>query len=280
MEQRPLRLGDIVDDYCPRERRVTNHAVVAMIEDTIKQTRCATCDSDHVYKGGQAPRRKKSDSTSRLYKEVLSNLTESEKPSEHLREPEPAVAPMPALAIEGLPAMVVALDGAAAVATVAPRAAEVMVDRADDVAAVALASAAISEEADLPADEMRGYADEGPVHRPLIRATLPRPDGVKVERPIPDFTVRHGNGNGHGNGSGNGRGQGNGSSSFRDMRGGGARPRGNGAGSGNGSSNGQRFGRGPQGSGSNGRGGGRGAVVGFGSRPPGNRPSGPRKRSR
>ena len=32
MEQRRLRLGDILDDYCPRERRVTNHAVVAMIE--------------------------------------------------------------------------------------------------------------------------------------------------------------------------------------------------------------------------------------------------------
>ena len=33
MEQRRLRLGDILDDYCPRERRVTNHAVVAMIEE-------------------------------------------------------------------------------------------------------------------------------------------------------------------------------------------------------------------------------------------------------
>ena len=31
MEQRPLRLGDIVDDYCPRERRVTNHAIVALV---------------------------------------------------------------------------------------------------------------------------------------------------------------------------------------------------------------------------------------------------------
>ena len=29
--QRQLRLGDILDDYCPRERRVTNHAIVAMI---------------------------------------------------------------------------------------------------------------------------------------------------------------------------------------------------------------------------------------------------------
>ena len=39
MEQRRLRLGDILDDYCPRERRVTNHAVVAMIEDDVKQIR-------------------------------------------------------------------------------------------------------------------------------------------------------------------------------------------------------------------------------------------------
>ena len=31
MQQRQLRLGDVLDDYCPRERRVTNHVVVAMI---------------------------------------------------------------------------------------------------------------------------------------------------------------------------------------------------------------------------------------------------------
>jgi hypothetical protein len=55
MEQRRLRLGDILDDYCPRERRVTNHAVVAMIEDEVKQTRCTTCDAEHVYKAARVP---------------------------------------------------------------------------------------------------------------------------------------------------------------------------------------------------------------------------------
>src|SRR3954464_3817911 len=61
MQQRRLRLGDILDDYCPRERRITNHVVVAMIEDQVKQTRCSTCDADHEYKGARipAPRRKK-----------------------------------------------------------------------------------------------------------------------------------------------------------------------------------------------------------------------------
>src|SRR6188508_18573 len=64
MEQRRLRLGDILDDYCPRERRITNHLVVAMIEDEVKQTRCTTCDADHEYKGARvpAPRRKKDSS--------------------------------------------------------------------------------------------------------------------------------------------------------------------------------------------------------------------------
>src|SRR4051812_46402500 len=64
MEQRPLRLGDLVDDYCPRERRVTNHAIVAIVGESIRQTRCMTCDADHVFKSGKAPlRRPKGDAT-------------------------------------------------------------------------------------------------------------------------------------------------------------------------------------------------------------------------
>src|ERR1700750_1272031 len=75
-QQRRLRLGDILDDYCPRERRVTNHAIVAMVEEDVKQTRCTTCDAEHVYKGGKAPRRKKPESTGALYKEVFAGITD------------------------------------------------------------------------------------------------------------------------------------------------------------------------------------------------------------
>ena len=67
MEQRRLRLGDILDDYCPRERRVTNHAVVAMIEEDVKQTRCTTCDSEHAYTGARVPTRRKKETPSALY---------------------------------------------------------------------------------------------------------------------------------------------------------------------------------------------------------------------
>src|SRR5207237_8052273 len=71
MQQRQLRLGDILDDYCPRERRVTNHAVVAMVGPDVKQTRCTTCDAEHEYKHAKVPRqRKKSDTPSALYPQV------------------------------------------------------------------------------------------------------------------------------------------------------------------------------------------------------------------
>src|SRR5213078_1754324 len=56
MQQRQPRLGDVLDDYCPRERRLTNHVVVAMIGEYVKQTRCTTCDADHEYKQAKLPR--------------------------------------------------------------------------------------------------------------------------------------------------------------------------------------------------------------------------------
>ena len=71
MRQRQLRLGDILDDYCTRERRLTNHAVVAMVGDAVKQTRCTTCDTEHEYKHAKVPRqRRKSDSPAALYAQV------------------------------------------------------------------------------------------------------------------------------------------------------------------------------------------------------------------
>src|SRR5437763_15225626 len=67
MQQRQPRLGDVLDDYCPRERRVTNHVVVAMIGDNVKQTRCTTCDADHEYKQAKIPRvRRKTESPAAL----------------------------------------------------------------------------------------------------------------------------------------------------------------------------------------------------------------------
>src|ERR1700687_3648825 len=72
--ERQLRLGDILDDYCPRERRVTNHAVVAMLGSDVKQTRCTTCDAEHEYKHAKVPRqRRKNETPAALYSQVLAS---------------------------------------------------------------------------------------------------------------------------------------------------------------------------------------------------------------
>jgi hypothetical protein len=225
MEQRRLRLGDILDDYCPRERRVTNHAVVAMVEEDVKQTRCTTCDAEHVYKGGKAPRRKKTETTGKLYKQVLAGLTDSETAAssaeaDTMDQPEHDQAPDPIEAVAD------AVD-----TPVLDAPAEPLEDDHDD--------------------EPSSPLEDGPVHRPLIRAQLPRVEGLKLERQAPDFTIRQnaGRGNGHFRGGGN---------------------------------NSQRFGRGPHRGGGGGGGGGRGgAGQGFGRG--GNQQrhgGGPRKRGR
>ena len=71
MEQRSLRLGDVVDDYCPRERRVTNHVIVVLVGEAIHQTRCNTCDAEHDYKEAKVPRKKLKNGESDLAGGVL-----------------------------------------------------------------------------------------------------------------------------------------------------------------------------------------------------------------
>src|SRR4030095_4690433 len=70
MQQRQLRLGDILDDHCRRERRVTNHAVVAMVGPDVKQTRCTTCDAEHDYKHAKVPRQRRKSEPAALYSQV------------------------------------------------------------------------------------------------------------------------------------------------------------------------------------------------------------------
>jgi len=94
MEQRPLRLGDIVDDYCPRERRITNHAVVVMTGADIHLTRCTACESEHPYKHAKLPLRRAGDGHDNGNGHLV-------KPA-----PEPAIAhpPEPAHAADTAPA--------------------------------------------------------------------------------------------------------------------------------------------------------------------------------
>jgi hypothetical protein len=165
MQQRQPRLGDVLDDYCPRERRLTNHVVVAMIGGDIKQTRCTTCDADHEYKQARLPR--------------LRRKTEA-----------PA-----ALAAQGFGAPKLH-DQTKIDESEAPHAAAAVADSADPVALEPDLPRDADTDIDADEDSLQGTpgVDEGPVHRRLIRASLPRTEGqAPPARPNPEFTIRQPN---------------------------------------------------------------------------------------
>lgn len=223
MQQRQPRLGDILDDYCPRERRLTNHVIVAMIGDAVKQTRCTTCDADHDYKHAALPRPRKKSDESALYSQVLAAVT-----------PKRIVPPGPAQE-----SVAAAPTFAAAPAAPAPA----------PVSAAASDFDALFDLPDDPDGNVEAPVEEGPAHRRLIRAQLPKHEGqAGLTRQATDFTIRQPNPGrpkrfgarparggaqfqggrpGGGTGSGNGNGNGNLRSGGGQRQGG--RPQGGGA---------------------------------------------------
>ena len=77
MQDRRYRPGDVLDDYCPRERRITDHAVVAMIDDAIQRTRCSSCDAEHEYKEAKVPAPRRKTQPPGLFNQVLDNINGS-----------------------------------------------------------------------------------------------------------------------------------------------------------------------------------------------------------
>ncbi len=171
MQERRLRLGDVLDDYCPREKRLTNHVIVALVGDEVRTTRCATCDFEHVYKAGKVPvRRKKADPQAALYKTVLDNITGRDSETGEPVAPVAASVDAPA----SPPRVVTPSAGPGGPTLPAPAAPEEPVSP-------------MAAEDDQHGEPARR---EEPVHRhTLIRATLPKVDGQIPERKPADFTL-------------------------------------------------------------------------------------------
>ena len=190
MQQRRPRLGDVLDDYCPRERRVTNHVVVAMIEDQVKQTRCTTCDADHDYKQARVP-------SPRRPKPVAAIQDGAEA-----FEAKPVLAAPARGSADGSPdddarrSRRRPTPHARAVPT-PPRRSGARRRRADAAGRPPVRS---RRAAAATRDRVEHSEDEGPVHRRLIRATLPRPEGHVPERKEPEFTIRQQGARGGGGG--------------------------------------------------------------------------------
>jgi hypothetical protein len=79
---RELRLGDSIDDFCVKCRRLTNHAIVSLMNGAAAKVRCRTCYSDHDYRNEIAPPTKKELLKQKeLYEAVLAGVAPVELPA-------------------------------------------------------------------------------------------------------------------------------------------------------------------------------------------------------
>ena len=69
-----FRLGDEIDDFCVKCRRLTNHLIVSLVDGEAAKVRCRSCYNDHDYRREIAPPSKKDLKKMELFKEVLATL--------------------------------------------------------------------------------------------------------------------------------------------------------------------------------------------------------------
>ena len=102
---RDVRLGDDIDDFCVRCKRVMNHAVVSVIDNAPAKVRCRTCYSDHDYRKEQAPPTKKELARQKeLFNAVLAGMPQTVAAGEGAPD---------ALPVEALPVETVAVEAVA-----------------------------------------------------------------------------------------------------------------------------------------------------------------------
>jgi len=192
MQDRRYRPGDALDDYCPRERRITDHAIVAMVEENIQRTRCKSCDAEHEYKEAKVPAPRRKTQPPALFAQVLDG---AQGPSAR-----PQLAPSPP---------VTGLDEAPGVplATSTP------------AAELAPVLAAQSADADAPPANEDDQDREGGFRRSLIRATFPKVEGaIPAPRALPEFTIQSLNNRGRNNNNGGAQRHAGGGGKFRGRR--------------------------------------------------------------
>ena len=69
-----LRLGDDLDDFCVKCKRVTNHAIVSLLNGEAAKMRCRSCYNEHDYRHEKAPPSKKELKKQALFDEVLGKI--------------------------------------------------------------------------------------------------------------------------------------------------------------------------------------------------------------
>jgi hypothetical protein len=72
-----LRLGDDIDDFCVKCKRITNHAIVSLMNGAAAKVRCRSCYSEHDYRHEKAPPSRKELKKQALFNEVAEKIQPS-----------------------------------------------------------------------------------------------------------------------------------------------------------------------------------------------------------
>ena len=97
MSENTLRLGDLVDDFCPRCKLLLNHAIASMIDGQVMKVICKTCYTEHAYRHGEGGK-KTSIPRATLFDQVLAksapatapDVTPANPPADKKKTAEPA----------------------------------------------------------------------------------------------------------------------------------------------------------------------------------------------
>lgn len=74
-----VRLGDDIDDFCAKCKRLTNHVIVSMMGEGPAKVRCRSCYNEHDFRNGEAPPSKKELKKAALFNEVLGKSKPAEE---------------------------------------------------------------------------------------------------------------------------------------------------------------------------------------------------------
>jgi hypothetical protein len=92
---RAARLGDDIDDFCVKCKRVMNHSVVSILNTAPAKVRCRTCHSDHDFRNEQPPPPKVDPRKAALFNQVLENVTGLPAPAPEAQVASAAAADAP-----------------------------------------------------------------------------------------------------------------------------------------------------------------------------------------
>ncbi len=74
------RLGDLIDDYCPRCRLLLNHAVASMVNGEVVKVVCQTCHTEHPFRHGEGGKKKSPDYRASLFDQVAAKMPAADTP--------------------------------------------------------------------------------------------------------------------------------------------------------------------------------------------------------